>query len=356
MLRKLLVLFAGLIMALIIGEIFLRIFNPIPFRVKGNKIILPINQKYLIGNNINSRLDTLIVHTKNDLGFRGVDKPKDLDNYISIIAVGGSTTECYYLNDGKDWVNIVGDELKTNYDNIWINNAGLDGHSTFGHQILLEDYLININPKIILFLTGCNDVLREDLNQFDKDKLQGESNSIKIWLKENSEIIDLMVNIKRVLDSKKRNLSHRELSLEYSSHIEVNKKEIDLELKKHLKYLLAYRNRLEKLALTCINNGITAVFITQPTLVGIGSDPITGIDLETIEINKNMNGKTYWETLELYNDVMREISNNKNLLLIDLARELPKNSKYYYDGIHFTNEGSKMVGKIVAKKLETALD
>jgi hypothetical protein len=49
--------------------------------------------------------------------------------------------------------------------------------------------------------------------------------------------------------------------------------------------------------------------------------------------------------LELYNDVLRSFSDQ--LTVIDLAKEMPKNSVYYYDFIHFTNEGAGKVAAIL---------
>ena len=40
---------------------------------------------------------------------------------------------------------------------------------------------------------------------------------------------------------------------------------------------------------------------------------------------------------------------------IDLAVRMPKNSIYYYDAIHFTNEGAKQVAGIVSEELSQAL-
>lgn len=54
---------------------------------------------------------------------------------MTIISVGGSTTECFYISDDKTWTHILGMKLKSVFTRVWINNAGLDGHSTFGHII-----------------------------------------------------------------------------------------------------------------------------------------------------------------------------------------------------------------------------
>ena len=45
-----------------------------------------------------------------------------------------------------------------------------------------------------------------------------------------------------------------------------------------------------------------------------------------------------------YNDVLRALAAEENTLLIDLARQLPKDSRYFYDTLHFTNEGAKRLG------------
>ena len=37
--------------------------------------------------------------------------------------------------------------------------------------------------------------------------------------------------------------------------------------------------------------------------------------------------------------------------MIDLAREMPKDSRYYYDLMHYTNAGAERVADIVAAQL-----
>jgi hypothetical protein len=78
-------------------------------------------------------LEARIVHRKNSLGFRGPELPADYAERLSIIAVGGSTTECFYIPDGKTWPDLPADSLGGNFSGLWLDNAGLDGHSTWGH-------------------------------------------------------------------------------------------------------------------------------------------------------------------------------------------------------------------------------
>ena len=51
----------------------LRVYNPLGFRIKGDKIILPINKKEIIHHEHGlGKLDRVVVHQSNSLGFRGL--------------------------------------------------------------------------------------------------------------------------------------------------------------------------------------------------------------------------------------------------------------------------------------------
>ncbi|MEJ2672052.1 MAG: hypothetical protein P8168_07605, partial [Deltaproteobacteria bacterium] len=96
---------------------------------------------------------------------------------------------------------------------------------------------------------------------------------------------------------------------------------------------------------------ITPVLVTQPVLYGNKVDPATGVDLAHKFVAKDMNGATAWEVLELYNDVTRRVGRAHGVLVIDLARRMPKDSRYYYDLMHYTNSGAQEVADIIAARL-----
>src|SRR5579859_594591 len=104
-------------------EIALRIYNPFHLRLKGNKILLPVNLTTTIVNKINPKLDPVIVNTRNGLGFRGPVPPSEWDRTLTILTVGGSTTECHFLNDERTWPFLLGKSLSDSFRNCWLNNA-----------------------------------------------------------------------------------------------------------------------------------------------------------------------------------------------------------------------------------------
>ena len=349
------------VFTLIAAEILLRIFNPIPFRVKGDKIMLPRNQKIIIENKKILSLAPVIYHTKNNMGFRGPEVPANLKDYISIITVGGSTTESYYISDSLTWSYRLYEKLQGDFPNVWLNNAGLDGHSTYGHKMLLKDHLLSLQPDYILFMVGCNDVERDDLHKMDQMQgglsIQKEKNNSFTFLKNHSELASLIENIRRSNQARRRNLLHEDLAPRIAAHdtITISESEAEAVLKRQGPYLAGFRNRLDELVAICLEHGIQPILLTQASLFGTGTDPETGGSLENTRLNDGTNGKLYWQRLELYNDVVRELAQSRGLLLIDLARIVPKSSRYFYDTVHFTNEGSALVAELVYEQLANYL-
>jgi lysophospholipase L1-like esterase len=342
------------IITLLLLEALLRVYNPFNFRIKGDRILLQANEKFVIYNKDLPGTDDTIVHTKNSLGFRGPDMPDSFRKYLSVITVGGSTTECGYISDGKTWPDILYGKLRSSFKYVWLDNAGLAGHSTFGHTVLLEDYLVKLKPKVILFLVGCNDILLDSLRPSDKSNMKGfYASSFFTYLSKNSELCNVLANLYRSDVIKKNRLDdhYYDLRKHRNDNFTLPDNIFNEKLGITRKYLDAYKERLQHLADVCMKNGIVPVLITQPAMYGEGVDAVTGVDLESVKHDENTSGKLWWSELALYNDATKEIAERNHLLVIDLAALLPKGSAYFYDYVHYNITGNRKVGELVYDKL-----
>lgn len=350
----------NLVVVCLVLELFLRVFNPFGFRVRGDRIILPSNTRYEVTNDRIPKLDYKITHTKNSLGFRGEEPPKDWASYTTIIAVGGSTTECFYLSDGHAWTDLLARKLKQEKARTWVNNAVLDGQTTFGHQVLMQDYIVKLKPNVVLFLVGLNDIGMARPWGYDERIQVGFVcfSSLRCFLRtlaNYSDIANLFANVFRFLDAASKGVGHVPVDVERMAHITIPESRMDQILDDHRNsFVPLYRQRVEKLIRMSNENGIKTIFMTHPALYGRGFDVVTGVDLETIRAGGGSNGLLEWRILELYNDAVRKVTQRENVPLIDLAREMPKSSLYYYDYFHFTNEGSERVADIVFHGLSRA--
>lgn len=352
-LKNLGVFLGGCLVSLLVLEVLLRVYNPLEIRFKPDRIVLPVNKRYIL-NNVGTftKLPPRTRHTKNSLGFRGEPPPRNLGDYLTIITIGGSTTECFYLSDGKTWPDLLGRNLAHDFNRVWINNAGLDGATTYRHIILMEDYVIRLRPKVVLFLIGINDVGAGDIAAAERHRGHYLEQRWRALLYR-SEVYSLEQNLYHYFIAQSRGLRHTEIDLrkvETLEHLPAGTAPRTLEgyRKNSLPF---FARRVEKLVQLCRDHGIEPVLLTQPTLYGPGRDPVTGVDLAAVKVVDKVNGGLMVQIVDLYNAVTRQVAQTDRVLLIDLAWEMPRNSAYYYDYLHYTEPGAAEVAGIVDRHL-----
>ena len=346
-----------LVVLIALLEIALRVFQPVTFRVRGDEIVLPVNQTYRIDHPGSSKIDPIVVHTKNSIGFRGPEVPRDFDERLTILTIGGSTTECVNLTDGTTWSDELERRLAAVIPGVWINNAGIDGQSTFGHLVLLRSLVVKLRPKVAIFLLGANDVGLEQSNTFDMGTLPspGRLRTLQNAVVARSEVAHLLLNFARAARARQRGFGHNEVNLTAVDDLVLDDAVVARTLSQHDAYLPGYAARLREIAAVTRAHGIEPVWLTQPALFGNAQDPTTGVQLARVKVNGRGNGDLEWRLLEKYNDVTRRVGAEHGVAVIDLARVLAKDSRYFYDFLHFTKEGATRVGDIVAGALAPQL-
>ena len=354
----------SLILALSICEITLRFYNPFGFRIKGDNIILPVNKKEIIYHDKGDKIDRVVVHQNNSLGFKGEEPPQDFANRLTLVTVGGSTTECLEIAADKTWPHQLGVKLKQDFPQLWLNNAGFCGHSTHGHYILINNFLSKLKPKVAVFLVGFNEVGVSNPREFDtrmSTKISFRSlDKFLSALAYRSEVASVVLNLYRYFFPKSvQAIGQRdmgEMDLTALPLLELSAAEKAALLKTHAeKYVPAFEARLRRLLQVTKDNGIVPVLLTQPVVYGLVMDDLTGLDLGKILVAKGMNGEVGWQVLELYNDATRRVGAEAGVLVIDEAREMPKSSRYYYDLNHFSNAGAEKFADIAARGLSPYL-
>jgi lysophospholipase L1-like esterase len=343
----------GLLLAVLLLEGALRLYDPFGQRVWGDRILLPTRVRTVFENRENPRLDPVVVFSKNSIGFRGPDPPADFDRQLTLLAVGGSATECLYLSDGKDWPQVLGARLARHFAPVWMNNAGLDGHSTYGHLLLLRQRITRLRPKVVLFMVGINDLGRTQMRAQDRALVDGDTVPWAVRLARHSAAAATVLNLRRGWQAQQLKLPYREIDLRATPAFLPGRKRRDDTLATHRQHLPAYARRLRDLVRLSRDAGLEPVLLTQPVLYGPATDDVTGVDLGRLEVDRDrlLNGRSAWELLELYNDITRGVGAEHGVLVVDVARRLPKSSRLFYDFVHFTNAGAEEVARIAGDAL-----
>ena len=343
------------LMTVLLLELALRIYNPFHFRLKGDHILLETNKTYLVENKDIPGIDRNILHRRNALGFRGPEKPGSFNRFLSLLTVGGSTTECPYISEGKTWSDLLYGKMKNDFDSVWLNNAGLAGHSTFGNLALMKDYVIPLKPSLVIFMEGANDVGRDDLTESDKANMPDRYHNIFTFLSKKTELGNLVSNLVKKRKAVIHQLADHYINLETADSLMLKEQSIREQLSLQLRFVQGFENRMNELISLSVKNGMLPILITQPSLFGPAVDSLTGRRLENVRITDHLNGELWWKELELYNDVTRKLASQHKLLLVDLAADMPKSSLYFYDLVHFTNKGSEFVSGLIYQRLKEYL-
>ncbi|MBP6389881.1 MAG: SGNH/GDSL hydrolase family protein [Flavobacteriales bacterium] len=338
-----------LLFTLLAAEVLLRSVDPFGIRVRGDHIELVANTDHTWENGTLPDIDARIHMHRNSLGFRGADPPTDTTGSLRIIAVGGSTTECQYLSDGQDWPALLADTITQHFDRSWTNNAGLDGHSTFGHAYLLHDLVLPLRPQVVLLLIGANEVGRHDIGWFDLEHI---NNGRERWTwTDHLELLNTWKALRNAAQAKQGHVMHEAISPGATFSLTLDSAIVTRALQRELPLVDRFGERLAGLVALCRTHGSDPILVTQPTLFSSATDPATGKDLGHFPLGDSLNGDLVARRLALYNARTRAIATATGAAVIDLDSLLPGNSTDFYDSYHFTRTGARHVAQRIAEAL-----
>lgn len=114
--------------------------------------------------------------THNRFGFRGAAPDRE-HRAFRIAAIGGSTTYGVGVSDRETWPYLLDSMLGPDYE---VLNLGIPGHSSVEHVIYSSLRLPPLEPDLVIYHTGINDVgkmhiqnLQDDYSQFHAPLLFG---------------------------------------------------------------------------------------------------------------------------------------------------------------------------------------
>ncbi len=350
-LRRGLLCALALLFSVLAAEVGLRVWNPIVLRTRGDDIVLPTRLEFRFQNVASAKLDRDVVVRRNSLGCRGPEPPADFAAHLTLVAMGGSSTECWALTEGKTWCDLLASALDRSLSGTWLANAGLDGHSTFGHLRLLEQVVARLRPDYLLLLVGLNDLDRTDLNEFDV-RIDPAQAGLGAWLVRHSEFLSTIQALWRSLAAKQLGLEHKwELDPRTAERRADAPEAVAAYLSRQDQGCLpGYERRLRLLVELARGRGIRPILLTQPSLFGDFVDPATGVAFGELRFAGHC-ARTLGLALERYNDVTRRVAKELGVPCFDLAAELPKDSRLFYDWFHFGNAGAVAVAEVLARHL-----
>jgi lysophospholipase L1-like esterase len=298
--------------------------------------------------------------TVNSLGIRGPELPPR-DAAYRIVCIGGSTTECLYLDDTEAWPYLVMEKVneRPNANSTWVGNIGVSGYSTVEHlQFMTEDNLWK-EIDCAVFLVGANDlgrflrfgIARKWPSESRRDRERELRLLQPIWRQ--SVVLEATRNIIREWNRPSIVIEDQTGS-NYVVRRQMRQNGIIREDTPDLtKALDQYADRITRLVKLCQAAGVRPVFVTQPTLMSDdapvevtqmfwGGDDGQGGYFQVEKLGKG---------LQQYNRRLENVCEREHVLCIDLAT-VNHHAEFFYDEYHFNEVGARAVAGLVAEGLE----
>jgi lysophospholipase L1-like esterase len=297
--------------------------------------------------------------TTNAYGFRGdsLDIPKPAGEF-RIFVIGGSTAECFYLDDDDDMSRVAQDEMAAHAKearSIKVHNVGLSGAASDDHVAMLAQRLVHLEPDLVVVFAGFND-LRRSLQGFDylHYTTYGAAPALpcyKRWLLGSQIMRRVAYASRRVHPDPKSIMETRPFKSDYARKIAVQRAAPETDATVRVD-TTSYRNNLRSMVGIARANRFALVFMTHPSTWNSAVDPAAS-DRHWMRV---YDGVVYREgamdsALERLNDTMRAVAAQDSVPLYDLTQTLPKSLEFLYDDCHFTREGALATGRGLARFL-----
>jgi hypothetical protein len=285
----------------------------------------------------------------NSLGFRGDEfvMPKP-DGMYRIVVLGGSTSYDIEVDDNeKTFVARLERMLRDDYgiEEIEVINAGAGGYNSWENLINLEFRVLDISPDLIIFDHGYSDV---HCRLVDSTAYRGDNRAMrKPWQTPDVPFFEHSVFL-RILGrlsglSGKAGIQSFVTAPTYMGacstvHDQRSSDDAFIALLRSNPPLYFRRNLLNMLAIVQAND-IRSVFTT--------------IAFSTY-FEDYVSTPHYRQGLDENNIVIREVAESHGIPLVDMAKMMPKDRKYWTDGRHVNEDGALVKAALLADFIETS--
>lgn len=281
--------------------------------------------------------------TSNNLGFRNSEDIFNLDkgvNEYRVFAIGGSTTECAFLNDGDDWPSLLGDKLNTLdlHKTFQVINTGQSGHNLNDNLHLVIQKLIHLQPDLFILYVGVNELYPilagQDLYKMDLKNAPKNSSS-QLFLTETQ----LGRRLYYLLKGLNPNVYHITAQTRQKKLADELRRMPISDLPVNLGFQIA-KNNLRALIGICNALDIKLIVATQAV----------SWDLNDYELDNwhtaQYGGKRYSETdlnqtMYALNRALEKLCLELKTPVIDVQNMIKPTAENFYDDFHFNKNGSK---------------
>lgn len=318
----------------------------------------------------------------NAQGFRGDED--FTDTTYNVLCVGGSTTECNYLDNSETWYSLLNQSpaiarlMGAGIKHVVIASVGLSGQTSFENYFMLNELLLkHKNIHQVILMCGINDFVKvlakPSLNLSvvtQKDSLALAHNISRYWYipgRINDTTWTGHSALFHALRTKfftppSKNTVDRKGDIIKQWRVNYNSRSNLLDTLPDLTASLdVFSQNLKQIFTLCAAHRVKLVCINQATLWhdtlpdnfsnllwmgGIGK-------YQTQKGGVYYSPKALQSGMEMYNTTLATTAKANNILCVDIAHSLSKDTSVFYDDCHFNTSGARKVADELVRQLKS---
>ncbi|MCP4609820.1 MAG: hypothetical protein GY845_14020 [Planctomycetes bacterium] len=379
LLQRILLILGSVILACLFCDIALWLIAPVKHPYPDNILNLYLNLSPKVmatlepDGKIMPGVSSPTRFTTNAFGFRSsrmqsIEKPV---NVRRIFCIGGSTTECHYIDDQDVWTEQLNQILQTKMSpdlTVDVINAGVAGHSTREHLTILSQRIIPFEPDLVIVMAGINDLVLQmapDYSPYREDQRSRYMHPVGWTPKVKYLICSASQIMRRVVLAKRARIRHdilgnftRDREGKCHKWMRAWLAQRPIERLVDVGHLPRpeFEQNLRSLIGICRANEIPIILLTQPAMYRSDLNEYEKSLLWFAPGNRHYSPSDMALLLNSYNECTRSVAKELGIPLVDLAAALPRNTSVFYDDCHFNVSGCAAVAKIITEVSLNLLD
>lgn len=294
-------------------------------------------------------------------GIRAPAPPED--EVRRILTIGGSTTECVYLDDRETWPALLARE-----DAVWSGNVGISGFDLEDHFQFIRESPLLADIDLLVVQPGINDCWRflaREVDTMDYGRFKPEGITAPPaapptptarppwWTR--SRVIQLYHTIQRVTPPREQyeGIGGGEYAIRREKRAAAAHTD---ELPDLEAGLAAYEQRVRDMVAACTARGVPVLFTTQAVVwrADLSKEAEARCWFGWLPDGRYLTLAALREAIDQYNATLVATCADLGVPCVDLS-PLHGSEAYFYDDCHFTEAGARAVAEFVRPAVEQAL-
>lgn len=301
-----------------------------------------------------------------------------------ILAIGGSTTECLYLDQTEMWTQLLQDALdrRDGPGSTWVGNAGMSARNSRHHLLALQHLpLDEMSIGVVVVLAGVNDLsIRlsqgEAFNPAALDDGPTRAGLMEETFRgltygrahdsalKRTAIWQALRRAKAAWSRDDRGPGAQDAGgtiFETWRRHRRAASELRLQLPDLSAAIEEYTRNLRSMHATAKARGLRLIFMTQPTLwrANLPQTLENLLWFGGVGDFQRLSGQPYYSAaalrggLQRYNQAMLDVCRTEAIECIDLAA-IDEDTSLFYDDVHFNEAGARAVAGVMARHFAAA--